>query len=145
VVLAALVAPPKASHARSESESADYAVVGDAIPAALTGVPGNAARGRAILTSRQVGLCLLCHSGPFPEERFQGDLGPDLSGVGKRLSEGQLRLRLVDSRRLNPASLMPSYFGAGELTRVGSAWRSQPVLTAQQIEDVLALLLTLRD
>ena len=122
-----------------------YTVVGDAIPAPLTGAPGDPARGRVIVTSRQRGLCLLCHSGPFPEERFQGDLAPSLAGVGSRLSEGQLRLRLVDSRKLDPDSIMPSYYRTDGLNRVGAAWRDKPVLTAEEIEDVVAYLKTLRD
>jgi sulfur-oxidizing protein SoxX len=124
---------------------ASYAVVGDAIPEPLTTAPGDAARGRAIVANRQVGLCLLCHSGPFPEERFQGNLAPDLGGAGSRWSTGQLRLRLVDSRRLNPQTLMPAYHRVGGLERVGAAWKDKPVLSAQQIEDVVAFLATLRD
>jgi L-cysteine S-thiosulfotransferase len=122
-----------------------YTVVGDAIPAPLTGAPGDPARGRVIVTSRQRGLCLLCHSGPFPEERFQGDLAPSLAGVGSRLSEGQIRLRLVDSRKLDPDTIMPSYYRTDGLNRVGAAWRDKPVLTAEEIEDVVAFLATLRD
>jgi sulfur-oxidizing protein SoxX len=122
-----------------------YAVVGDAIPALLVGKPGDPARGRTIVADRRVGLCLLCHKGPFPEERFQGDLAPDLAGVGARLSAGQLRLRLVDSRRLDPTSIMPAYYRVDGLSRVGSAWQGRPVLTAQEIEDVVAFLATLRD
>lgn len=140
-----LVAAPGRVQAQSASGVRPYAVVADAIPEPLTAVPGDATRGRAIVTSRQVGLCLLCHAGPFPEERFQGTLAPDLAGAGKRWSEGQLRLRLVDSRRLNPQSIMPAYHRTDNLTRVGSAWRGQPVLNAQQIEDVIALLRSLRD
>jgi sulfur-oxidizing protein SoxX len=120
-------------------------VVGDAIPVSLTGEAGNPERGRAIVTSRQVGLCLLCHTGPFPEERFQGSLAPDLRGAGSRLSPAQLRLRLVDSSRLKPDTIMPSYYRIDHLTRVGHAWQGKPVLTAQQIEDVVAFLATLRD
>jgi len=97
------------------------------------------------VTSRQTGLCLLCHSGPFPEERFQGTLAPDLAGAGERWSEGQLRLRMVDSTRANPATIMPPYYRIEGLTRVGRAWRGKPVLTAEQIEDVVAFLITLRD
>src|SRR3954468_12883927 len=122
-----------------------YTVVGDAIPAPLTGTPGDPGRGRVIVTSRQRGLCLLCHSGPFPEERFQGDLAPSLAGVGSRLSEGQIRLRLVDSRKLDPDTIMPSYYRTDGLNRVGAAWRDKPVLTAEEIEDVVAFLATLRD
>ena len=117
----------------------------DAIPQSLTGAKGDAKRGRAIVTNRQVGLCLLCHSGPFPEERFQGNLAPDLRGAGSRWSEGQLRLRIVDSSRLNPASIMPAYHRTEGLVRVAPAWRGKPVLTAEQIEDVVAFLMTLKD
>jgi L-cysteine S-thiosulfotransferase len=117
----------------------------EAIPESLTGAKGDPARGRAIVTNRQVGLCLLCHSGPFPEERFQGNLATDLAGAGKRWSEGQLRLRIVDSSRINPATIMPSYYRSEGLVRVAPAWRGKPVLSAEQIEDVVAFLMTLRD
>ncbi len=117
----------------------------DAIPESLTGAKGDPARGRAIVASRQVGLCLLCHSGPFPEERFQGNLAPDLRGAGARWSEGQLRLRIVDSSRINPATIMPAYHRSEGLVRVAPAWRGKPVLSAEQIEDVVAFLMTLRD
>ena len=120
-----------------------YGVVGDGIPTPLTSQPGDAAKGRAIVANRQVGLCLLCHSGPLPEERFQGNLAPTLEGVGSRLSEGQLRLRLVDARALNPTSIMPAYFQTEGLTRVAPAVQGKPLLDAQQIEDVVAFLRTL--
>jgi L-cysteine S-thiosulfotransferase len=130
--------------ASAEAGLRPYEVVGDAIPAPLTEEAGDPARGRAIVTDRRVGLCLLCHTGPFPEERFQGTLAPDIAGAGSRWSAGQLRLRLVDSRRLNPDSIMPAYYRVDGLTRVGAAWRDRPVLTAQEIEDVVAFLATLR-
>lgn len=122
-----------------------YRVVGDAIADPLSSAEGDADRGRTIVVSRQTGLCLLCHSGPFAEERFQGNLAPDLGGSGSRWSKGQLRLRLVDSRRLNPHSIMPAYHRIDGLTRVGTAWQGRTVLNAQQIEDVIAFLGTLRD
>jgi sulfur-oxidizing protein SoxX len=117
----------------------------DAIPESLTGTQGDPLRGRAIVANRQVGLCLLCHSGPFPEERFQGNLAPDLGGAGTRWSEGQLRLRIVDSGRVNPATIMPAYHRTEGLVRVAPAWRGKPVLSAEQIEDVVAFLMTLKD
>jgi L-cysteine S-thiosulfotransferase len=117
----------------------------DAIPQSLTGAKGDPVRGRAIVANRQVGLCLLCHSGPFPDERFQGNLAPDLRGAGARWSEGQLRLRIVDSSRINPGSIMPAYHRTEGLVRVAPAWRDKPVLTATQIEDVVAFLMTLRE
>jgi sulfur-oxidizing protein SoxX len=118
--------------------------VGDAIPASLTGAAGDPARGRAIVVDRQVGLCLLCHGGPFPEQRFMGDLAPDLAGVGARLSAGQIRLRIVDPGKLNPATIMPAYYKTEGLERVAPAFRGKTILTAQQIEDVVAFLATLK-
>jgi L-cysteine S-thiosulfotransferase len=122
-----------------------YHVVGNAIPESLTGMPGDPARGKAIVTSRQTGLCLLCHSAPLLEEKFQGTIGPDLKGSGSRYSEGELRLRMVDSRRLNPDTIMPSYYRLDGLERVAPAFRGKTVLSAEQIEDVVAFLKTLRD
>jgi L-cysteine S-thiosulfotransferase len=119
-----------------------YVVTGDAIAASLTGA-GDATRGRALLLNR-TSTCILCHSGPFPEEKFQGDLAPDLRGSGGRWSEGQLRLRIVDASRLNPATIMPSYYRVDGLTRVGAAWRGKPILSTEQIEDIVAYLVTLR-
>jgi sulfur-oxidizing protein SoxX len=122
-----------------------YTIVGDAIPASLTGAKGDPARGSAIVTNRNVGLCLLCHSGPFPDERFQGNMAPDLKGVGARWSEGALRLRLVDARRLNPATIMPPYYVVDGMNRVVPSLRGKPILSAEQIEDVVAFLATLKN
>lgn len=121
-----------------------YVIAGHAIPQPLTSEPGDPARGRAIVVRRE-STCLLCHSGPFPEERFQGDLAPDLKGSGARWSAGELRLRLVDATRLNPATIMPSYYRLDGLVRVAPNYRGKPALTAQQIEDVVAYLATLKD
>ena len=122
-----------------------YVVVGDAIPASLTGRPGDAARGRQIVASRERGLCLLCHSGPLPEVRLQGTIAPSLVGAGARSSEGQLRLRIVDARHLNDATIMPSFHRIDRLARVAPAFRAKPILTAGEIEDVVAYLVTLQD
>jgi sulfur-oxidizing protein SoxX len=131
--------------AGAEAGLQPYTVIGEAIPDSLTGMPGDAARGKAIVTSRQTGLCLLCHSAPLPEEKFQGTIGPDLKGSGSRYSEGELRMRMVDSRRLNPDTIMPSYYRLDGLERVAPAFRGKTVLSAEQIEDVVAFLKTLRD
>ena len=129
----------------AQAQLRPFAIVDDAIPQSLPGTPGDPARGRAIVASRQVGLCLLCHSGPFPEERFQGDLAPSLAGAGSRSTEGQLRLRIVDASRLNSATIMPPYYRTDGLARVAANFRGRPVLTAEQIEDVVAYLTTLRE
>jgi L-cysteine S-thiosulfotransferase len=126
-------------------EFRSYTVTGDAIVHSLTGAPGDPERGRQIVTNRQVGLCLLCHSGPYPQERFQGNLAPDLKGAGSRWSEGQLRLRMVDAARLNPQTIMPPYYRVDGLDRVAAGFRGKPILTAEQIEDVVAYLITLKD
>jgi L-cysteine S-thiosulfotransferase len=117
---------------------------GTAVEASLTGQPGDPARGRQIVENRALSACLLCHSGPFPEPHLQGNVGPPLDGVGSRLTPGEIRLRLVDPAKLNPETVMPSYSAVGGLTRVGRPWQGKPVLTGQQIEDVVAFLATLR-
>jgi sulfur-oxidizing protein SoxX len=129
----------------AEGTMRPYVVIGNTIPASLTGARGDPVRGKAIVVSRQTGLCLLCHSAPLPEEKFQGTIGPDLKGVGSRESEGQLRLRIVDSRIFNPDTIMPAYYRQDGLERVAPAFRGKTVLTAEQIEDVVAFLTTLRD
>lgn len=141
---AAVAATLAAAPATGDTGIAPFIVEGEAIAASLTGSPGDPARGRAIVADRQKGLCLLCHSGPFPEERFQGDLAPSLEGAGARWSQGQLRLRLVDGRRLNPDTIMPPYHSVEGLTRVTPALQGRPVLSAAEIEDVVAFLVTLR-
>jgi sulfur-oxidizing protein SoxX len=105
---------------------------------------GNPERGRQVVANRQVGLCLLCHAAPIPEERFQGDLAPDLKGVGSRLSEAQIRARIVDPSRANPDTIMPAYYRTDGLTRVAPAFRGKTIFTAEQIEDVVAYLVTLK-
>jgi len=132
------------SSAANAQTPAPYKIVGDGIPESLTGVAGDAARGRALVLDRTT-TCILCHSGPFPETRFQGDLAPDLAGAGNRWSASQLRLRLVDAAHFNPETIMPSYYRTDSLVRVGRNWTGKPILNAAQIEDIVACLATLRD
>jgi sulfur-oxidizing protein SoxX len=121
-----------------------YRVVGDAIPTSLTGKPGDPANGRALVVKRET-TCLLCHAGPFPDQRFQGNLSPDLTGTASRWTEGELRLRMVDATRLNEATIMPSFYRIDGLNRVATNLRGKPILTAQEVEDVVAFLATLKD
>jgi sulfur-oxidizing protein SoxX len=120
-----------------------FTVSGDAIPLALVQTPGDAARGRTVMAGRDAN-CLLCHAVPESGERFMGNVAPPLSGVGTRLSAAQLRLRVVDQSRLNRDTVMPSYYRVTGLTRVAEVYRGKPILTAQQVEDVVAYLQTLR-
>jgi L-cysteine S-thiosulfotransferase len=121
-----------------------YRVVGDAIPEPLAATHGEPQRGRALVVARDPANCVLCHAVPDPEVRFAGDLGPSLAGVGSRLSVAQLRLRIADSLALNPGTIMPSYYKVDDLDRVATAYRGKPILTAAEIEDVVAYLATLR-
>jgi len=116
----------------------------DAMPEPLTALRGDPVRGRAIVADRRTGLCLLCHRAPIAEVRFQGSVGPDLRGVGARLTEGEIRLRIVDPRRIDAQSIMPAYGRSEGLERVAAAYRGKPLLEPQQIEDVVAYLATLR-
>jgi sulfur-oxidizing protein SoxX len=115
----------------------------DSIFESLTPSPGDPVRGRATIVSRQTGLCILCHSGPFPEERFQGNLAPDLGMSANRLSASQLRARIVDASRFNPNTIMPSYYHTEGLNRVAPKFAGQTILSGQEIEDVIAFLVTL--
>jgi L-cysteine S-thiosulfotransferase len=130
--------------AASADELVPYKIAGDGIADSLTGSPGDAARGQALVLARTT-TCILCHSGPFPETRFQGDLAPDLTGAGNRWTASQLRLRLVDASRFNPETIMPSYYRTDGLVRVGRNFAGKPILSAAEIEDIVAFLATLRD
>jgi len=114
----------------------------DGVAQPLTATPGDAAHGRALLLARENANCILCHA--IPEARFSGDLGPALTGVGARLSAAQLRLRVADNARVHPSTIMPSYFRSEGLTGVAAQYRGKTVLSAQEVEDVVAYLQTLQ-
>ncbi|MBU3603484.1 MULTISPECIES: sulfur oxidation c-type cytochrome SoxX [unclassified Polynucleobacter] len=120
-------------------------ITGDSIFESLSSEAGNPVRGRAIVASRQTGLCLLCHSGPFPEERFQGNLAPELKASVARLNAPQLRARIVNAAHFNPATIMPAYYQTSHLNRVASKFVGQTILSGQEIEDVVAFLMTLNN
>ncbi len=139
LTLALLAAMPAAGRV------AGFVVTGDAIEAPLDGLAGDAARGALVVRNRETANCLICHAIPDPRERFMGEVGPPLAGVGSRLSPGQIRLRLVDPTRLNPEAVMPAYHRVEGLVNVEARYRGQPVLTAQEIEDVVAYLTGLKE
>ena len=123
--------------------AAGLRVIGDGAPDRLA-APGDASRGRALVVARESANCVLCHAVPDAAVKFAGDVGPSLAGVGMRLSEAQLRLRVVDNLRVNPDTVMPGYYNVDGLDRVASAYAGKPVLTAQEVEDVVAWLVTLK-
>ncbi len=139
LTLALLAASPAAGRV------ADFTVTGDAIEAPLDRLAGDPARGAAVVRNRETANCLICHAIPDPRERFMGEVGPPLAGVGSRLSAGQIRLRVVDPTRLNPDAVMPAYHRVEGLVNVEARYRGQPVLTAQEIEDVVAYLTGLKE
>jgi len=137
---------PGAPAGRAAEGPNDIAMLieGDAIARSLTGKPGDAARGRAVALSRERGNCAICHVIPAPDEQLHGNVGPSLRGIADRLSEGQIRLRVADERRVNAKSIMPSYYRVDGLKRVAAAYAGKPALTAEEIEDIVAFLATLR-
>ncbi|GAC1413560.1 MAG: hypothetical protein NVS1B14_10750 [Vulcanimicrobiaceae bacterium] len=147
--LAALIAMPTGSAGAAQTvavRDADlhpYAIVDGAIPKPLTAVPGDSARGRDVVLDRKLGNCLTCHNIPIPKAADQGNVGPDLHGVGK-LTEGQLRLRVVNMKVLDPQTIMPAYYRVDGLKSVGKEFAGKPILSAQQIEDLVAFLKTLK-
>jgi sulfur-oxidizing protein SoxX len=124
-------------------ENVRFDAVGDAIPRPLAAEPGDAARGRSVVVNRDMGACTLCHA--VPGESLSGNIAPALAGVGAKLSPAQLRLRVADSTRVNPGTPMPAYYRTEGLTQVAAAYRGKPVLSAQQVEDVVAYLATLKE
>jgi L-cysteine S-thiosulfotransferase len=110
----------------------------------LTSEPGDIARGREVVLKQEKGNCILCHAVPEPSVRFSGDLGPPLHSVGSRLSTGQLRFRVIDSSRLNPDTVMPAYHRSENLKRVAPQFQGLPILSAQEIEDLVAYLSSLK-
>ena len=126
------------------AESVQFDAVSGSIDKPLTDQPGDATRGRALVLSRQTGLCILCHNGPFPEEHFQGNLAPELDQSASRLTTGQLRAHLVAPQRFNPDTIMPSYLNSDGLIKVAGQYRGKSILAEQDIEDIVAFLLTLK-
>ena len=144
---AAVIWAPAAAGARPAVADSllPYAVHGDAVPVPLGGLTGDPDRGRAVVLDRRRGNCLICHAFPVAGEPFQGTLGPAMADVGSRLDRGQIRLRLIDQSRLNPQTIMPSYYRVEGLVDVAPEYNGRPALEAREIEDVVAWLATLTD
>jgi len=133
------------SWSAAQAEMMSYEVVdGVSIPKPLTGEPGDAGRGREVAIDRKKGNCLACHKLPIPEQPFHGEVAPDLAGVGDNYSEGELRLRVVNPKVLNPDTMMPAFYRAEGLHRVAKDFQGQTILSAQEVEDVVAYLMTLK-
>jgi L-cysteine S-thiosulfotransferase len=122
-----------------------FEVRNDAIASPLTSQPGDVQRGRAVVVNRQLGNCLACHAiSALNNEPYHGNTAPSLDGVAARMNEGELRLRIVDGSRVNENTMMPPFYRTANLNRVLPQFQGRTILTAQQIEDVVAFLMTLR-
>ncbi len=126
-------------------ELVKYQIVGgESIDKSLTGQPGDPANGRKVAIDRKLGNCLACHVMPVPEQPFHGDVGPDLSETGGNLSEGEIRLRIVNSKALNPDTIMPAFYRNDGFERVMKKFQGKTMLSAQQVEDIVAYVMTLK-
>ena len=141
---ATAIALAVAGPVRAEEQVAYNVVDGTSIPKSLTGKPGDPAKGREVAINRRLGNCLACHHMPVPEQAFQGEIGPNLAGVADRYTEGELRLRVVNPKVLNEDTFMPAFYRSEDLHRVMKNFQGKTILTAEQVEDVVAYLLTLK-
>ena len=110
----------------------------------LTAQAGDPVRGRRLVVDRQQGFCLLCHSGPFAEERFQGNLGPNLSSNAGQRQAAQVRTQLLAPETFNPETIMPAYGPTRERTRVHPLFQGKALLQDQDIEDIVAFLMDMK-
>lgn len=123
----------------------NYKVADNAIQASLTGKPGDPTNGRKIAIDRRKGNCLACHAiSAIPEQQFHGNVGPALDGVGAIYSAAELRLRVVNPKVLNPDTMMPSFYRTTGFHRVQKKWEGKSIISAQEVEDVVAFLQTLK-
>ena len=124
---------------------ADYTIVNGAIEKSLTGKPGNSINGKKIAIKRKKGNCLACHAMPIPDQQFHGEVGPDLSGVASRYSAGELRARIVNPKLINASTIMPAFLKSQGLHRSLDKFKGKTILSAQEIEDVISYLMTLKE
>lgn len=122
-----------------------WEVVDYAIADPLCALEGNAERGKQIVSDAHLGNCLACHELPISGIEAYGTIGPPLLGIASRLTEAQIRLRVVDTRNINPMSIMPGFYRDPRLiNRPGKPYRGRTFLSAQQVEDVIIYLTTLK-
>lgn len=133
------------SRTESVLAASGITIVGDTIPVPLTEKIGSASEGARIFADREAGHCVLCHVVSSQDAEFQGNVGPDLSLIGDRLSPGQIRLRIVDYQALKPDVLMPSYYRTHGFRQVAEAYAGQTVLSAEEVEHLVAYLSSLKE
>ena len=124
----------------------DVEIVDGTIEASLTGEAGDPARGKAAFVGRKAGNCLACHmvTELLDEQQFHGEVGPPLDGVGEVYTAAELRAQVVNSKAANSYTIMPAFYRTSGLNRVPEKFAGT-ILTAQEVEDIVAYLQTLRD
>jgi L-cysteine S-thiosulfotransferase len=141
---AAVIAASVSFTFAASAEVVPYQIVDDGIPKSLTGKSGDAKAGRKVAYNRKTGNCLACHKLPIPEQQFHGEVGPDLKGVASRYSEAEMRLRIVNPKKFNDDTIMPAFYRDSGFTRLQKKWVGKSILKAQEVEDLLAYLMTLK-
>jgi sulfur-oxidizing protein SoxX len=122
----------------------EYQINNDAIATSLTGKVGDPVNGKKLAINRKKGNCLACHSMPIPEQAFHGNIGPSLKGISNRYSEGELRLRIVNPKVLNSETIMPAFYKADGFNRVMKKFAGKTIISAQEVEDIVAYLMMLK-
>ena len=122
-----------------------YKVVNGTIPKSLTGKSGNAAKGEKLTINRKKGNCLACHAiSALAKQPFHGNVGPPLNGVGNRLTAAEIRMRIVNPKAVNPNTIMPAFYKSDGFHRLQKKWKGKTIIGAQDVEDIVAYMLTLK-
>ncbi len=127
------------------SPDINYIIKDDSILNSRNDLTGDPYKGRELVRDRNKGNCLACHQLPIPEDAFHGTIGPSLHKISLRLTEAQIRLRVTDMKQINPISIMPGYFRSPEkITRISPLYENCTILSAQEVEDIVSYLVTLK-
>jgi len=132
------------TNASAAEKMVKFVMKDGAIAKSLTGKSGNAAKGRKVAINRKKGNCLACHKMPIPEQSFHGEVGPNLAGVGGRLSAGEVRGRIVNPKMVNPDTIMPAFYRTAGFNRVMKKFKGKTLLSASEVEDLVAYTMTLK-
>lgn len=130
----------------AEVKPMDVAFAEGVVDASLTGQAGDPAEGRKVFMNRKQGNCLACHeNADMAEQPFHGEVGPALDGVADRWSAAELRGIVANAKMMFPNTIMPAFYIDAGYTRASDKFEGKPILTAQQVEDVIAYLQTLKE
>ena len=133
----------------AQAEVAPSEVVADeygAVVTSLTGVPGDAVNGRKVFMNRKQGNCLACHvNAEMSDQTFHGEVGPSLDGVADRWTQAEIRGMIINSKKVFEGTIMPAFYRDSGFTRILEKFQGKTILKAQQVEDVVAYLLTLKE